>query len=158
MFLLLRGFLLTSLLRCSRWIWSWRSRSRGVSVINLPGRGFGATCCAYVSIAITWKLCFTCLSNRRRSLCCRQGRKTAEWLKKIPLRACACAFRWPCADAIGSKEWAIRRSDNRAIMNVGCLAESWRALCWNTSLKGLVYNGIILFCFALEVIFVIVLR
>ena len=49
------------LLRCSRWIWSWRSRSRGVSVINLPGRGFGATCCAYVSIAITWKLCFTCI-------------------------------------------------------------------------------------------------
>ena len=29
------------------------SRSRAISVINLPGRGFGATCCAYVSIAIT---------------------------------------------------------------------------------------------------------
>ena len=58
------------LLRCSRWIWSWRSRSRGVSVINLPGRGFGATSCAYVLIAITWKLCFTRLGNRRRSLCC----------------------------------------------------------------------------------------
>ena len=23
----------------------------------------------------------------------KQGRKTADWLKKIPLRACACAFR-----------------------------------------------------------------
>ena len=34
------------LLRCSRWIWSRRSRSRGVWVENLPGRGFGATCCA----------------------------------------------------------------------------------------------------------------
>ena len=87
-----------------------------------------------------------------------QGRKTADWLKKIPPRACACAFRWPYADAVGSKEWAIRRSYNRAIMNVGCLAENWRALCWNTSLKGLVYNSITLFCFALEVIFVIVLR
>ena len=36
------------LLRCSRWIWRRRSRSRGVSVKNLPGRGFGATCCACV--------------------------------------------------------------------------------------------------------------
>ena len=87
-----------------------------------------------------------------------QGRKTADWLKKIPLRACSSAFRWPYADAVGPKEWAIRRSYNRAIMNVGCLAEICRALCWNTLLKGLVYNGIILFCFALEVISVIVLR
>ena len=82
-----------------------------------------------------------------------QARKTADWLKKIPLRACSSAFRWPYADAAGSKEWAIRRSYNRAIMNVRCLAEICRALCWNTLLKGLVYNGIILFCFALEVIF-----
>ena len=42
------------LLRCSRWIWSWRSRSRGVSLENLPGRGFGATCCACVSFA--WEI------------------------------------------------------------------------------------------------------
>ena len=42
------------LLRCSRWNWSWRSRSREVSVENLPGRGFGATCCACVSSA--WEI------------------------------------------------------------------------------------------------------
>ena len=42
------------LLRCSRWIWSRRSHSRGVSVENLPGRGFGATCCACVSFA--WEI------------------------------------------------------------------------------------------------------
>ena len=37
--------------RCSRWIWSRRSCSRGVSVENLPGRGFGAICCVCVSFA-----------------------------------------------------------------------------------------------------------
>ena len=53
------------LLRCSRWIWSRRSPSRGVSVENLPGRGFGATCCACVICMdnCSWftdgKLCFT---------------------------------------------------------------------------------------------------
>ena len=40
------------LLRCSRWISSRRSRYRGVSVENLPRRGFGATCCACVSFAL----------------------------------------------------------------------------------------------------------
>ena len=72
------------LLRCSRWIWSWRSRSRGVSVINLPGRGFGATCCAYVSIAITWKLCFTRLGHRRRSLCCLETQNAPWRHRRIP--------------------------------------------------------------------------
>ena len=42
------------LLCCSCWVWSWRSHSRGVSVENLPGRGFGATCCACVSFA--WEI------------------------------------------------------------------------------------------------------
>ena len=79
-----------------------------------------------------------------------ERKKTADWLKNIPLRACSSAFRWPYADAGGWKEWAIRRSYNGAIMNVGYLAEICRALYWNTSLKCLVYNGIILFCFALE--------
>ena len=40
------------LLRCSRWISSRRSSFRGVSVENLPRRGFGATCCACVSFAL----------------------------------------------------------------------------------------------------------
>ena len=40
--------------RCSRWIWSRRSCSRGASVGNLPGRGFGAICCVCVSIA--WEI------------------------------------------------------------------------------------------------------
>ena len=45
------------LLRCSPWIWSRRSRSRGVSVENLLGRGFGATCCAFVSFAsFAWEI------------------------------------------------------------------------------------------------------
>ena len=31
--------------------------------------------------------------QREESCQGKQGRKTADWLKKIPLRACACAFR-----------------------------------------------------------------
>ena len=42
------------LLRCWRWIWSQRSRTRGVLVENLLGQGFGATCCACVSFA--WEI------------------------------------------------------------------------------------------------------
>ena len=31
--------------------------------------------------------------GKSRNVTLWQGRKTADWLKKIPLRACACAFR-----------------------------------------------------------------
>ena len=81
------------LLRCSGWIRSQRSRSRRVSVENLPGRGFGATCCACVSFAreivpdspmvnfvsrtmnkqIKMRLWY-----RRRSLCCLET-QNASW-------------------------------------------------------------------------------
>ena len=60
------------LLRCSRWIWSRRSRSRGVSVENLPGRGFGATCCAWVrhnsANATRWQSQFARLLSHAHAL------------------------------------------------------------------------------------------
>lgn len=53
----------------------------------------------------------------------------------------------------------VYESWDRAIMNVESLAQiGWAGLCWNTLLKGLAYNGIITFCFLLELIFVIVFR
>ena len=81
------------LLRCSRWIGSPRSHSRGVSVENLPGRGFGVTCCACVSFA--WEIVRDSpvvnfdsqtinkyikmrLGHRRRSLCCLET-QNAPW-------------------------------------------------------------------------------
>ena len=81
------------LLRCSRWIWSQRSPSREVSVENLPGWGFGATCCACVSFA--WEIVRDSpmvnfdsqtmnkdikmrLGHRRRSLCCLET-QNAPW-------------------------------------------------------------------------------
>ena len=83
------------LLRCSRWIGSRRSRSRGVSVENLPGRGFGVTYCACVSFA--WEIVRDSpmanfdsptmnkintykmrLGHRRRSLCCLET-QNAPW-------------------------------------------------------------------------------
>ena len=81
------------LLRCLRWIWSRRSRSRRVSVENLPGRGFGATCCVCVSFA--WEIVRNSpmvnfvsqtmnkhikmrLGHRRRSLCCLET-QNAPW-------------------------------------------------------------------------------
>ena len=51
MFLLLHGFLLTSSPSLFTLSLSRCSHSRGVSVEILPGRGFGATCCACVSFA-----------------------------------------------------------------------------------------------------------
>ena len=90
MFLLLRGFCWRRLLRCSRWIWSRRSRSREVAVENLPGRGFGASCCACESFAreivrdspmvnfvsqTMNKLIKMRLNHRRRSLCCLETQK-----------------------------------------------------------------------------------
>ena len=60
------------LLRCSSWIWSRRSRSRGVSVENLPGRGFGATCCACVwhnsANATRWQTQFARLLSQAHTL------------------------------------------------------------------------------------------
>ena len=81
------------LLPCSRWISSRRSRSRGVSVENLPGRGFGATCCACMSSA--WEIVRDSpmvnfvsqtmnkhirmrLGHRRRSVCCLET-QNAPW-------------------------------------------------------------------------------
>ena len=54
MFLLLFGFLLTSSPSLFMLSLKLASHSRGVSVENLPGRGFGATCCACVSFA--WEI------------------------------------------------------------------------------------------------------
>ena len=81
------------LLCCSCWIWSRRSRSIGVSVENLAGRGFGATCCSCVSFA--WEIVRDSpmvnfvskmmnkhikmrLGHRRRSLCCLET-QNAPW-------------------------------------------------------------------------------
>ena len=78
---------------CSRWIWSRRSRFIGVSVENLAGRGFGATCCSCVSFA--WEIVRDSpmvnfvsqtmnkhikmrLGHRRRSLCCLET-QNAPW-------------------------------------------------------------------------------
>ena len=81
------------LFRCSRWISSRRSRSRGVSVENLPRRGIGATCCACVSFALEIvrdspmvnfdsqtmnKHIKMRLGHRRRSLCCLET-QNAPW-------------------------------------------------------------------------------
>ena len=81
------------LLRCSRWVWSRRSHSRGVSVEILPGRGFGATCCACVSFAreivrnspmvnfdsqTMNKHIKLCHGHQRRSLCCLET-QNALW-------------------------------------------------------------------------------
>lgn len=143
-----------SLSRCSQ----RRHLSRGFSCLSLSRSLSQSSIPTIFKMVFPPSLVFLHVEIHKLSEQARQGRKTADWLEKIPLRACSNALRWPYADAVGSKEWAIRRSYNRAIMNVRYLAEIWRALCWNTSLKGLVYNGIILFCFALEVIFVIVLR
>ena len=43
------------LLRCSRWITSRRCRWRGLSVLNLPKRGFLATC-ACGSVTFAWEI------------------------------------------------------------------------------------------------------
>ena len=93
MFLLLRGFLLTS--------------SPSLFTLNLKvafslQRSFGNKS----PWARIWShllcLCIDCnnLKTVSRALViggevyvAGQGRKTADWLKKIPLRACACAFR-----------------------------------------------------------------
>ena len=75
------------------WIGSRRSRSRGVSVENLPGRVFGVPCCACVSFA--WEIVRDSpmvnfdsqtmnkhikmrLGHRRRSLCCLET-QNAPW-------------------------------------------------------------------------------
>ena len=60
MFFLLRCLLLPSLLRCSRWISSRRSRSRDFSASNLPLRGFIAGCwirrfCVWCCVPFAWE-------------------------------------------------------------------------------------------------------
>ena len=102
----------------------------------------------------------------------RQGRKTAEWLKKntTSLRTCFSAFHWPFSNAVALKEWAIQKSCSMGpgsaflprffpfspTAEPGSRLKEVRSSYYSE--KGLAYNSIIMFCLLLKLIFVIVFR
>ena len=91
-----------SLSRCSQ----RRHLSRGFSCLSLSRSLSQSSIPTIFKMVFPPSLVFLHVEIHKLSEQARQGRKTADWLEKIPLRACSNALRWPYADAVGSSEGA----------------------------------------------------